>query len=128
MREQTIEYDEGKVMLSMSRPDIFASEVIGYMRAEDALAFTAYGDQVINQYGKLRGFHDWTAVMGYTNECRLVTTEWTVRRLSQLEEIHIALHSALVRAAVAVANIGLRGRITMHDSVESLLAARSAAR
>lgn len=39
-----------------------------------------------------------------------------------------ALHSALVRAAVAVANIGLRGRITMHDSVESLLAARSAAR
>ena len=128
MREQTIEYDEGKVVLSMPRPGMFASEVIGYMRAEEARAFIAYGDEILARYGKLRGFHDWTAVMGYTNECRLVTSEWTVRRLAQLEEIHIALHSALVRAAVAVANIGLRGRITMHDSVESLRAARDASR
>jgi hypothetical protein len=128
MQEQTIEYDEGKVTLSMPQPGIFASEVIGYMRVEEARAFIAYGDQIINQHGKLRGFHDWTAVMGYTNECRLVTTEWSMRRLAQLEEVHIALHSPLVRAAVAVANIGLRGRITMHHSVESLLAARAAAR
>jgi len=123
MNPSTIEYDEGKLTLSMPRPGIFVSEVIGYMRVEEARAFIAYGDQILNQHGKLRGFHDWTAVMGYTNECRLVTTEWSMRRLAQLEAVHIALHSPMVRAAVAVANIGLRGRITMHDSVASLSAA-----
>lgn len=128
MREETIEYDEGKVVMSMPRPGIFASEVIGYMRGEEARAFAAYGDRIIERFGKLKGFHDWTAVMGYTNECRLVTTEWSLRRLGQLEEIHIALQSSLVRTGVAVANIGLRGRITIHDSMESLLAARAEAR
>ncbi len=123
MNPSTIEYDEGKLTLSMPRPGVFVSEVIGYMRVEEARAFIAYGDQILNQHGKLRGFHDWTAVMGYTNECRLVTTEWSMRRLAQLEAVHIALHSPMVRAAVAVANIGLRGRITMHDSVASLSAA-----
>ena len=128
MREQTIEYDEGKIMLSMPQPGVFASEVIGYMRAVDAHAFTAYGDQVIKLHGKLRGFHDWTAVMGYTNECRQHTTEWSIRRVAELEQIHIALHSPMIRMAVAVANIGLKGRITIHESVESLLAARRANR
>ena len=128
MNPSTIEYDEGKLTLSMPRPGVFVSEVIGYMRVEEARAFIAYGDQILNQHGKLRGFHDWTAEVGYTYGCRLVTTEWSMRRLAQLEAVHIALHSPMVRAAVAVANIGLRGRITMHHSVESLWAARAAAR
>ena len=110
MQEQTIEYDEGKVTLSMPQPGIFASEVIGYMRVEEARAFIAYGDQIINQHGKLRGFHDWTAVMGYTNECRLVTTEWSMRRLAQLEEVHIALHSPLVRTQKAAGQHGHQGK------------------
>lgn len=128
MREETIEYDEGKLVLSMPGPGIFASEVVGYLRGEDARAFAAYGDRIIDRYGKLRGFHDWTAVMGYSNECRLAVTEWSVRRLSQLEEVHIALHSPMVRMAVAVANIALRGRVTIHGSTETLAAARAQAR
>lgn len=128
MRPETIEYDKGRVVMSMPRPAIFVSEVIGYMRGEDARAFAAYGDRIIARYGKLQGFHDWTAVMGYSNECRVVTTEWSLRRLGELEEIHIAVQSSLVRMAVAVANIGLRGRITIHDTVESLAAAQAVAR
>lgn len=57
MREQTIEHDEGKVMLSMPRPDVFASEVIGYMRAEDALrwAFAAMRQTLLTMVLLLAG-------------------------------------------------------------------------
>lgn len=110
--------------MEMPQPGIFFSECLGYMRGEDAKAFIHYGQTIINSHGSLRGFHDWTAVMGYTNEARLVTTEWTVRNAGRLTEVHIALSSTIVRMAVAVANIGLRGKITIHDSIPSLEAAQ----
>lgn len=110
--------------MEMPRPGIFFSECLGYMRGEDAKAFTHYGQTIIDNHGSLRGFHDWTAVMGYTNEARLVTTEWTVRNAGRLTEVHIALSSTIVRMAVAVANIGLRGKITIHDTLPSLAAAQ----
>jgi hypothetical protein len=115
-----MEHDEGYIRLNSPQPRIFVSEVVGYVRAEEARAFVDYGDAILNQHESLLGVHDWTAVMGYTNEARVIVTEWSVRKLRQLQEVHIALHAPMVRMAVAVANIPLKGRVTIHDSAESL--------
>ena len=115
-----LEHDEGYIRLSSPKSHIFASEVVGFVREEQAQAFVDFGNAILDRHESLVGVHDWTAVMGYTNEARLIVTDWSVRKLFRLREIHIALHSPMVRMAVAVANIPLRGRVTIHESTASL--------
>jgi len=115
-----LEHDEGYIRLSSPQPHIFVSEVVGFVRAEEAQAFVDFGNAILGQHESLLGVHDWTAVMGYTNEARLIVMDWSLRTAARLQEVHIALHSPMVRMAVAVANIALRGRVTIHESTDSL--------
>jgi hypothetical protein len=80
-------------------------------------------ERVAAKPGALYAFHDWLDMTGYDSVCRTRLTEWSVRNLDAFAEVHIGIRSKLVAMAVQVANIALRGLITVHPGKVQLEAA-----
>jgi len=129
--EQTIESSTGSIVLYSPAPGVFASRVRGSMGMVQADAYIAFGDAVLAAHTPGIGLHDWAAMTGYASGVRMKVTSWAVRVIGRFEAIHIHTESRVVRMGVAVANMGLAGKIAVHaertgfDAVsERLLASR----
>jgi len=119
------EHDEGTLTLESPLPGIFVSDTLGYMRQSDAEQFARYGDTIIQRHGSLWGFHDWTALMGFSQATAVFITQWSVRNVKNFNEVHIAVNTPLVKSAVMVGTLALRGKIYIHDTLESLAEAKA---
>lgn len=110
-------------------PTIYVTQVRGHVDEAHAGLFEVYGQRRVDraQGQTLTVFHDWLEMTGYESVARQRMTSWSMDHLKQFGEVHLALRSKLVAMGVQVANIALRGLITVHNSrapMEAILSAR----
>lgn len=110
--------ERGSIAVWQLRPNVYASEVSGYMSAEMARLIIELADPLYGK-GTLHGFHNWLAMSNYDSSCRVELTAWVLKHRRE-SALHIGLVSRMVAMGVAVANLALGNLIHVYDDETAL--------
>jgi hypothetical protein len=101
----------GTLALWAATPSLVVGRVRGHLEDAFVDAMLAQGEASLRAEGKTRTYHDWEESTGYTPIARLRLTEWTLRHLGSMQEMHILVRSRLLAMGVEVARLTLGGRV-----------------
>lgn len=122
--EQVWATELGRLRLTNPAPGVFMSEAVGVLGLEAAHAYTGFADAVAGQGAGGIGLHDWWEMSGYDPGVRQHVVGWSLRIISEWEQIHVALRSKVVKMGVTLANVALGGKISIYTDRARFEAAR----
>jgi hypothetical protein len=117
-QRETHEDERGTLILWSPAPGIFASESRGHLSLDHARAYVSYGNRVLMEGLPAIGLHDWMELESYDTAGRREVTTWALDCVRRFESIDVALESQIVKMGVALANVALFGRITVHTDID----------
>jgi hypothetical protein len=121
-----IESERGSIAYWELSPQIYLTEVRGYMTRDMARLIIERAEPLYARVARLHGFHNWLDMDNYESSCRVELTSWVLRHRSKTA-LHIGLRSRMVAMGVTVANLALGSLIQVHNDEQSLAAALAAA-
>jgi hypothetical protein len=127
LEERVVETETGRLRLANPAPGVFLSEATGRLGLEAAYAYTTYADGVATQRDGGIGLHDWWWMAGYDPGVRQHVVGWSLRIISQWNQIHVALRSQVVKMGVTLANVALGGKVNVYTEYAKFEGAKRAA-
>jgi len=101
-------------------PQVLVDQVVGHFERPHAEAFLRAGNRMLARGRPFVVFHEWIGMTSYESISRQLLTEWFVKNLRSMPDIHVSVESKLVRMGVSVANLALGGVLHLHDDRASI--------
>ena len=110
------------------QPGLLISKIDGHLdaAAAAAIAQSIRGHIATTAAGRLTGFHDWSGLVDYDSEARILLTDVARELLPRSDGAHLLVNSQLVAFGIRAASVVL-GNITSYASREPFETALSAA-
>ena len=113
-----LETERGCIWSWRLAPDVYASEVEGYLDLGMAQLIIKQADPMY-EVGRVDGFHYWFDMTGYDSQARVELTNWVTRHRSR-SRLFIGVRSKIVAMGVSVANLALGNLIRTYAATPEL--------
>ena len=115
----------GDVVIENPAPGIVCCRVIGEGDEVIAQAILRSVNAVYANCGRVKIFHDWLGVTGYTSGARKLLTDWTLEHRTNTD-VSMLFQNRILAMGVSVAALAVPGIVSFSDPV-AFAAARDAA-